>query len=429
MSDWNFTPPPPSQLGDHDVPLDGTRLQGKRIALLITGGIAAMKAPMIARALRRQGGEVVAFISQEGLRYTTTDTLEWSTTHPVVTRLTAAAEHLSDSTPFDAYLIAPATYNTINKIRHGIADSLVTSVMASALGKMERGECRVLIAPTMHGSMHNSILTESLRTLDAMGVRIIPPREDYGKHNIPDEQHLVLEVCRSLSRSPLRGMPVLVTGGPTPVPIDSVRRITNRFSGKLGTKIAEELAFRGADVLLIHGTNSYHPPDYLPCRVVSTFDEYQDAVMEELGSKPYSAAVFSAAVADYAPRTVLPGKTPSGGALKNIELVSTPKVIDAVRKKYPSLHMVTFKYQENISHEELMRIGRERLARGFETVIANRGEETGPAGEQIAWLMTAGAEPVKMTGKEKIAAAIVDHLEDVARHLCRGTDSPPKYPE
>ncbi len=415
MSDWDFTPPPPSELGDHDVPLEGTHLQGKRIALLITGGIAAMKAPMIARALRRQGAQVVAFISQEGLRYTTIDTLEWSTTNPVVTRLTAAAEHLSDSTPFDAYLIAPATYNTINKIRHGIADSLVTSVMASALGKMERGETRVLIAPTMHGSMHNSILTDSLRALDALGVRIIPPRQDYGKHNIPEEAQLVLEVCRAVSMSPLKGVPVLVTGGPTPVAIDSVRRITNRFSGKLGTKIAEELAFRGAEVLLIHGTNSYHPPEYLPCRVVATFEEYREAVLQELGSKPYAAGIFSAAVADYAPKTVLPGKTPSGGALKKIELVPTPKVIDEVRRKWPDLHMVTFKYQEDISHEQLMRIGRERLARGFETVIANRGEETGPAGEQVAWLMRADSEPLRLMGKPQIAAAIVDHLEKVLR--------------
>ncbi|RMD97542.1 MAG: phosphopantothenoylcysteine decarboxylase, partial [Deltaproteobacteria bacterium] len=152
MERWDFTPPPPSPLGDHDVVQEGEHLRGKWIALLVTGGIAAMKAPFVARALRRQGAEVVAFVTEEALRYTTVDTLAWSTNHPVVTRLTPAAEHLAGKTPFDAYLVAPATYNTINKVRHGIADNAVTATLASALGRVGRGETRILVVPTMHGS-------------------------------------------------------------------------------------------------------------------------------------------------------------------------------------------------------------------------------------------------------------------------------------
>lgn len=106
MKDWDFSPPPESELGDREVRLDGDRLQDKRIALLITGSIAAMKAPLIARALRKEGANVVAFTSTEALRYTTIDALEWSTINPVVTKLTAAAEHLSDRAPFDLYLVA-----------------------------------------------------------------------------------------------------------------------------------------------------------------------------------------------------------------------------------------------------------------------------------------------------------------------------------
>ncbi|HMB52035.1 MAG TPA: flavoprotein, partial [Thermoanaerobaculia bacterium] len=238
MDAWDFSPPPTSDLGDHDVTFVGSHLAGKRVALLVTGGIAAFKAPLVARALRKQGADVVAFASEEGLRYVTAETLEWSTVNPVVTRLTAAAEHLSDDDPFDAYLVAPATYNTINKMAAGIADGTVTSALASALGRMEQGETKVLVVPTMHGSLHNSILTASLERLDAMGVRVVPPREDYGKHNIPSEEAIVAEVCRAVATSPLAGRRVLVTGGPTPVPIDAVRRITNRFRGRLGAEIA-----------------------------------------------------------------------------------------------------------------------------------------------------------------------------------------------
>lgn len=412
MQDWDFSPPPPSDLGDHDVPLEGHHLRGKRIALLVTGGIAAIKAPFIARALRRQGADVVAFASSEGLRYVAEEALSWSTTHPVVTRLTPAAEHLSDEAPFDAYLVAPATYNTINKMRHGVADTVVTAALGSALGRMEQGKTRVLVAPTMHGSLHTSILTESMKALAQMGVRIIPPREDYGKHNIPPEERLVAEVCRAVSRSPLKGKPVLVTGGPTPVPIDAVRRITNRFSGKLGITVAEEVYLRGADALLVHAGDVMRPPDYLPHRLAATFDDYLDAVMEELGRRPYFAGIFTAAVADYRPEEVLSGKTPSGGALQTLKLAPTVKVIGRVRVAFPDLRLVSFKYEEDVSHEKLMAIAQERLGQGHSAVVANRGEESVEAGAHVAYLVTKEGEQ-RMVGKPGIARGIADYLESL----------------
>ncbi len=411
MSQWNFTPPTPSTLGDHDVPLQGTHLQGKRIALLVTGGIAAMKIPMLARALRQEGAEVVAFTSQEALRYVTVDTLEWSTTNPVIRKLTSAAEHLSDSNPFAAYLVAPATYNTINKMRYGIADGVITSSLASALGRLEQGKTKIMIVPTMHGSLHNSLLTESLKTLDGMGVAIMPPRDDYGKHNLPPEREIVVELCRLLSSSPLKDKSILVTGGPTPVPIDNVRRLTNKFTGKLGATITQELYLRGADVHLIHGESSYQPPAYLPYQLARTYDDYFSLVMENLRQKDYQFGIFSAAVADYQPAQLLPGKTPSGGYLKSIELVPTLKVIEEVKRQFPHLFMVTFKYQEQVSREDLLRIAQERLEQGYGAVVANRGEEMASQGEQIAYLVTPSLPPQKMIGKQHIAMAIADYLE------------------
>lgn len=415
MTDWDFSPPPPSDLGDHDVPQEGQRLQGRRVALLLTGSIAAMKAPLVARALRRQGADVVAFASGEALRYVTEETLAWSTTHPVVTRLTPAAEHLSDSAPFDAYLLAPATYNTINKMRYGIADGVITATLGSALGRLEQGKTKVLVAPTMHGSLHTAILTASLQTLAEMGVRIIPPREDYGKHNLPEEERLVAEVCRAVSDSPLKGIPVLVTGGPTPAPVDSVRRLTNKFTGRLGVTIADELYLRGAEALLVLAGGATQPPVYLPWRAADTFDDYVKIVQEELARTRAGAAVFSAAVADYRPEAVLPGKTPSGGALETLRLVPTQKVIAEVRRAFPDLHMVTFKYQENVTHEQLLEIARKRLAEGYEAVVANRGEERGPAGEQVAYLISGEGEPARLVGKPGIARGIADYLERALR--------------
>ena len=274
MSDWDFSAPPKSIIGDREVAQEGNYLGGKRIALLVTGSIAAIKAPLIARSLRRQGADVVAFASPEAVRYTTIEALQWSTNNKVITKLTAAAEHLSDDNPFAAYVVAPATYNTINKIRYGIAEGVITSSIASAIGRMERGQTQVLIAPTMHGSLHNSLLTESLKYLHNMGVRIIPPKVAYGKNNLPSETAIVAAVIRAVSNSQLKSRSILVTGGATPVPIDSIRILTNRFTGKLSGCIAEELHYRGAKVKLIRGTGSYNPPEYLPHCLINTYQEY-----------------------------------------------------------------------------------------------------------------------------------------------------------
>jgi len=414
MTDWDFTPPPPSELADREVAPEGDHLADRRVALLVTGGIAAYRAPILARALRRQGAEVVAFASDEGLRYVARDALEWATRNPVVERLTARAEHLSDEARFDAFLVAPATYNTLNKLALGIADSPVTATLASALGRMERGEAAVLVAPTMHGSLHTSILTASLERLAGLGVRVIPPREDYGKHNLPSEEVLVAEVCRAVSDSPLKGVPVLVTGGPTPVPIDDVRRITNRFSGRLGGRIAEELHLRGAAVRLIHGQGAYQPPPHLPGVMAKTYDDYRRLVAEEITAHGHRFGVFTAAVADYRPRQARSGKTPSGAESWSVELVPTAKVIREVRERFPELHMVTFKLEEGVERDELLAIARRRLAEGYQAVVANRGEEMGPGDEQVAYLVTAEGEPRRMVGKPEIARGIAEHLEAAA---------------
>jgi phosphopantothenoylcysteine decarboxylase/phosphopantothenate--cysteine ligase len=198
--EFRFPPPTPSDLGDHEVPRDGDALDGVRVALVVTGGIAAFKAPMIARGLRRQGAVVTAFATTEGLRYVAREALEWACDRPVVVDLSAGAEHLSDSAPFDVYLVAPATYSVIGKVANGIADTPVTATLASAVGRMERGFASVLFAPTMHGSMHNSILVANLRALHSIGCAVVPPRDAYGKHNLPDERTLV-DACVAAHRS------------------------------------------------------------------------------------------------------------------------------------------------------------------------------------------------------------------------------------
>ncbi len=410
MSHWHPRPPMPSPLGDHAVPQDGEHLARKRIALLVTGGIAAMKAPLLARALRRQGAEVTPFISEEGLRYCTQDTLEWSCARSAVTRLTADAEHLSDAERFDAFVVAPATYNTINKVASGIADGVITATLASALGRLERGECCVLVCPSMHGSMHTKILTASLERLQGLGVTVIPPRDDYGKHNLPDPEPVVAALCAATSTSPLKGRSFLVTGGPVGADLDGVRRISSPFTGALGIEVARELALCGGDVTLLLGSGSLPAPAWLNAQTVHSIDEYREIVMRTLASRPHQAAILSAAVADFAPHTIRHGKTKSADGPWTVELHPTSKVIDEVHRAHPDLEIVGFKFEAGSSQADLLRIASERAAT-HGACVANRAEDNPRGGEHAAWLVVRGHEPQCLKGKPAIARAIRVHLE------------------
>ncbi|MCB0411125.1 MAG: hypothetical protein KDD22_01280 [Bdellovibrionales bacterium] len=204
MQSWDPRPPTPSSLSDHDVDTLGAELAGLRAALMVTGGIAAFKAPMIARQLRRHGAEVQAYLSKEALRYTTVDAMEWSTVNNVIVELTPQSEHLSKEHPFDFYLVAPATYNTINKLCYGIADTPVTTTLASALSHIARGTSQIFMAPTLHGDLHNAIFEESIRTLGGLGVKVLPPRDAYGKHNLPEPEVLVGMICKYYKEKAVR---------------------------------------------------------------------------------------------------------------------------------------------------------------------------------------------------------------------------------
>lgn len=408
--DWDFSAPTPSPMGDHDVPAVSQRLEGRRVTLLVTGGIAAMKTPELARGLRRHGAQVVAFASDDALRYVAREALEWATCQPVVSQLTWVAEHLSDGRPFDAYLVAPATHNTIAKMAAGIADTVVTSALASALGRMEQGRTQVLVAPTMHGTLHNSVLERNARQLHALGVRFVAPRDAYGKHNLPETELLCTAVGRALSTSALAGRRILVTAGPTPVPIDGVRRILNRFRGRLGALVAEELTWRGAHAELLLGDGAWRPRAPIPTTIARTYDEYRDLCLDRVRQGLF-AGVFSAGVADYRPREAVAGKIASGQSALQLELVPTEKVIDLACAADPSMHCVGFKYLEGVSEAALLSVARRRLGRAG-LVVATRGEDT-RGSEQQAWMVTADGEQA-VQGKAAIASAIADHLERLA---------------
>ena len=157
--EWNLEPPPDSHIRDRDILPLGKHLEGKRIALMISGSIAAYRCPDLVRDLRREGAEVQVYATSEGLRYVSREALEWNSLKPIIDKLTPEAEHLNEKAAIDAYVVAPASYSVINKTAFGIADTVVTSTLASALGRLESLGTPILFAPAMHGSMHQQILS------------------------------------------------------------------------------------------------------------------------------------------------------------------------------------------------------------------------------------------------------------------------------
>lgn len=198
MTDWDFSAPEKSELLDTEVAEISKALAGKRIAVLICGSIAAYRSPDLIRDLRRHGASIQVFASAPALEFVSELVLSWTSGNKVVKGLTADAEHLESEAKFDLTLVAPASYNSINKFATGIADEIVPLFFSSALGRMEAGEEKIAIAPCMNGQMHNSILVENMKKLANLGVHFIKPRQEDGKNKLPEVTDLVEGVLKLL---------------------------------------------------------------------------------------------------------------------------------------------------------------------------------------------------------------------------------------
>jgi phosphopantothenoylcysteine decarboxylase/phosphopantothenate--cysteine ligase len=353
----------------------GTELKGKRIALCITGSVAAVQCPEIARRLMRHGAEVYAVMSPMAQKIIHPYLMEWATGNPVVTELTGKIEHvvLAGEHPgkVDLVLVAPATANTISKIAAGIDDTTVTSVASTAFGS----KTPIIIVPAMHESMyHHPILKENIEKLKGLGVELVEPRIEEGKAKIAETKTILEAVIRRLSASKdFADTKILVTAGPTIEYIDPVRVITNKSSGLMGIEVAREALLRGAEVTLIYGLGTATPPEEARVIRVETTKEMHEAVISELKSQKYDIMIAVAAAADWKPKKrydykVATGKTPT----LNLPLEPTAKIIDAVKKVSPKVFLVPFKAEYNVSDDELIERAFERLKEAkADLIVAN----------------------------------------------------------
>jgi phosphopantothenoylcysteine decarboxylase/phosphopantothenate--cysteine ligase len=341
-------------------------LEGVNVALGVTGSIAAVKVVELAHELRRQGAEVRGVMSDNARGIIHPWALEFATENDPVTELTGRVEHVElcgREGWADVLLIAPCTANTVGKIAGAVDDTPVTTTATTALG----AGVPVVIAPAMHEPMydHPGVL-DAIERVESWGVEFVDPRVEEGKAKIATEEAIVTEVARATTEHTLAGKHVVVSAGATSEPIDPIRTITNRASGKTGRAVAKACYVRGADVTLVQDG-----PDvpYAEVRRVERAREMLDAIVEAL-AEDGDAFVSAAAVSDFTVDRE-DEKIKSGGEL-NLDLWPTPKLIDSVREAYPDLPIVGFKTETDAGDAEMVSEARrikERAALSF--VVAN----------------------------------------------------------
>ncbi|HXG07806.1 MAG TPA: bifunctional phosphopantothenoylcysteine decarboxylase/phosphopantothenate--cysteine ligase CoaBC, partial [Nitrososphaera sp.] len=269
----------------------GTELVDKKIALCITGSVAAYRAIDLARLLMRHGADVHTVMTEStATTLLHPEMMRWATGNEVVTKLTGNLEHimLADYGMSDLIVVYPCTANTIGKMAAGIDDTPVTSVLSVALGS----KIPIIIAPAMHGAMYeNKFIQQNIEKLKGL-VTFVEPNIEEGKAKVADPQLVAAAAIRILSKGPLAGKRVIVTAGSTVEHIDPIRVITNTSSGKMGIAIAREAERMGAHVTLIYGHGT-EDVDGKAVRRVSTSEDMYNAVVSELSSRKYDIAIMA----------------------------------------------------------------------------------------------------------------------------------------
>ena len=352
-------------------------LKGRRVILGITGSIAAYKSAFLVRELVRAGAEVRVVMTPGAREFITPLTLGTLSGNPVHSELTDDREtgtwtdHVELGLWGDVVLVAPATAHTISGMVEGRGDSLLLTVLLSA-------KCPVVVAPAMDRDMFtHPATTSNLEALRSRGVHVIEPDEGElasgleGKGRLADPVRIREELTSWFQdRSPLMGYRALVTAGPTHEPLDAVRFVGNRSSGRQGVAIAMELARRGAIVDLIAGPmeqTADHPG--IQKRDVETALDMQAAAMEALRESPPDVIIGTAAVSDVRPANPIEGKAAKVDLPDQIELTENPDILAGLNAAAPKR---CFKVGFALAHDDGLEAAiRKRERKGCDLIVLN----------------------------------------------------------
>jgi phosphopantothenoylcysteine decarboxylase/phosphopantothenate--cysteine ligase len=385
-----------------------------KIILGVGGGIAAYKSAEVARLLMQEGHAVQAVMTraaEEFIRPLSFAALTGRKTLTDLFAIESAIEHISVAQENELMAIAPATADLIAKLAHGLADDFLTTLYLAFTGP-------VVVAPSMNSNMwHHPATQANLETLRQRGHRIVEPESGYlacgmtGAGRLADPATIVEAIEReSRRRHDLDGETVLITAGPTQEPLDPVRYISNRSSGKMGYALAEAAAARGAHVILISGPVHLAPPRGLEVISVRTAAEMRQKVFENLAAA--SIVVKAAAVADFHLSKVPDQKVKKTAARISLELDPTPDILAELGRKKGDRLLIGFAAETQNLHQE----SRRKLeSKNCDMVVGNlvSGSETGfesDENEVVLALATGELIPLPRAPKREIADRIFDEV-------------------
>ena len=400
------------------------KLDGKKIVLCITGSVAAVRSSDLARLLMRHGADVFPVMSKAACNIIHPDLMHWSTGYFPVIEITGKVEHVelagNTKTKADLIIIAPCTANTIGKIAAGIDDTSVTTFATTAIGE----KIPLLVVPAMHEPMYkHPFVKENINKLISCGITVMQPRVEEGKAKIPENKEIydkALEIL-SFESTPheklLNGKKMIVTAGRTVEYIDPIRVITNNSSGKMGVALAEKAAEAGADVTLIAGKISVPVSKKIKVIYTDTGQEMYDAVHKEMSSNHYDICAAAAAVGDWQAEEKSTEKisTHEKDSLV-LHLKPTPKIIDSIKAKYPSVYLLIFRAQHDLPEAGLLEDAKQRMEKAKADMVAVNDVSKKGAGfesdtnEMFVIANNGYTEKIAMDLKENVAKKIISIL-------------------
>ncbi len=385
------------------------------IVLGVSGGIACYKAVELVRLLVKTGFKVQVIMTHGAMAFVTPLTFQTLSGNPVATEtfnLTQESEigHINLADAADLFVIAPATANVIGKIAGGIADDLLTTVLMAT-------RAPVLIAPAMNIHMYeNPILQENILKLGRFGYHVMEPDEGYlacgyeGKGRLPEPEMIAAEIGRLLKPKDLAGERFLITAGPNREPIDPVRYLSNRSSGKMGYALARAALRRGAEVALISGPTALEPPVGARVVPVMTAAEMRAAVQKEYPQ--CTVVIMAAAVADYHATTVAEKKIKRGKGAIELKLEPNPDILKELGEHKNGKWLIGFAAET----EDLTENAEKKLRqKNLDMVVANNVAESGSGFDgdtNIATIVdrSGAIRSLPLMSKDDLADQIYDHL-------------------
>lgn len=411
----------------------GGTLEGKKIVLGVTGSIAAYKAVELLRELKERGADVTVVMTEAACRFVSPLTFATLSQQSVLFDLFTLTDrskiaHIGAAEGTDLLLIAPATANTIGRLANGLADDLLTNLYLAV-------HVPVLIAPAMDAHMWNHpAVQENVKRLRERGVQFVGP--DVGELASgligPGRLAEVTKIVRAvegllLGRRDLSGQVILVTAGPTQEPLDPIRYLSNRSSGKMGYALAQAARDRGARVILVSGPTGLTPPADVELQAIQTAEEMREAVLRYLPEA--TVVIKAAAVADFRPATFLPSKIKKGGTL-TLELAPTPDILEEVGKRKGHRILVGFAAET----EDLVKNAREKLfKKNLDLIVANDVTKEGAGFAAETNVVTildrdGGIEELPLLPKKEVAHRILDRVVKLLQEGVRGQGSEVREP-